>query len=226
VTLLAQALAVAEKDLRIEIRDRSAVNTLVPFAGTLLVLFGLAFGPGREALRQAAPSVLWLAVLFAGVLALRASMEVETQDDALDGLVLSPADRLAIYLGKTAAVSTELIVLEAVTLLGSWYLFDLAPPAGIWIVLVAFVAGTVAFVALGVLFAVLSTRSRAREALFPVLLLPVSVPVLLGGVRSTQLAVDRSSGGEAVSWLGLLVVFAAVSVAAGCLVFEHLLEDG
>jgi heme exporter protein B len=222
--LVSQTLAIAGKDLRVEARDRNAVNTLVPFAGTLLVLFGLAFGPGRDALRAAAPAVLWLAVLFAGVLALRESFEAETADDALEGLVLSPVDRLAIYLGKTVAVSIELVALEALTLLGSLYLFDLAPPADALVVLAAFVAGTVAFVALGSLFATLATRARAREALFPMLLLPVSVPVLLGGVRSTQLAV-QGAGAQALSWLGLLAVFAAVSVAAGCLVFEHLLED-
>jgi heme exporter protein B len=221
---LSQAGAVAGKDLRIELRDRNAANTLVPFAATLLVLFGLAFGPGRDALRAAAPAVLWLAVLFAGVLALRSSMEIETDDGALEGLVLSPVDRLAVYLGKTIAVSAELVALELLTLAGSWFLFDLSPPDDPLVVLVAFLVGTVAFVAVGLVFAVLAARSRAREALFPMLLLPASVPVLLAGVRSTQLAVAGSAV-EARSWLGLLGVFAAVALAAGSLVFEHALED-
>jgi heme exporter protein B len=222
--LVAQTAAVAGKDLRIELRDRNAVNTLAPFAGTLLILFGLAFGPGRDGLRASAPAVLWLAVLFAGVLALRSSLEIETKDGALEGLVLSPVDPLAVYLGKTIAVSIELFALELVTLIGSWFLFDLSPPVDGIALLAAFLVGTVGFVAIGLVFAVLAARSRAREALFPVLLLPASIPVLLGGMRSTQLAV-LGSGAEARSWLALLAAFAAVALASGCIVFEHVLED-
>jgi heme exporter protein B len=187
------------------------------------VVFGLAFGPGRTALRSAAPALLWLAVLFAGVLALRRSFEAETEDAALEGLVLAPADRTAIYVGKVLAVSVQLIGLEAVTLFGTTFLFGLAP-ADLPLVLGAFALGTVGLAAIGTLFGALAVRAQAREALFPLLLLPLSIPLLLAGIRATELAMSGPTGGAA-SWIGLLGAFAAFSVSAGLLAFEHLVED-
>jgi heme exporter protein B len=219
-----QAWAVGLKDLRVEVRGREVTNTIVPFAATLLVVLGLAFGPGRIALRSAAPALLWLAILFAGVLALRRSFEAETEDGALEGLALSPADRTAIYAGKVLAVSLQLIGLEALTLLGTAFLFGLAP-SDLPLVLGAFVLGTVALAAIGTLFGALAVRARAREALFPLLLLPVSIPVLLAGIRATELAMGGPTTSGAGSWMGLLGAFASLSVSAGFLAFEHLVED-
>src|SRR5437867_12728069 len=112
MTLLGQAGAIAGKDLRIEVRGRYAVGLIVPFAGTLLIAFGLSLGPGRTLLRETAPGLLWLAMLFASVLAFRRSYESEGEDGALEGLVLSPVDRAAVFLGKAAAVAAQLLVLE------------------------------------------------------------------------------------------------------------------
>src|SRR5919197_6106681 len=98
----------AAKDLRIEVRGRYALASLVPFAGTVLIAFGLSLGPGRTLLRQTAPGLLWLAVLFASVLAVRRAYEVEAEDGALEGLALAPVDRAALFLGKAAAVAVQL----------------------------------------------------------------------------------------------------------------------
>src|SRR5205807_6014069 len=117
VRLARESLAMAAKDLRIEIRGRYAVGTVLPFAGTLLIAFGLSLGPGRALLRETAPGLLWLAVLFAAVLAFRRSYEAEGEDGALEGLVLSPIDRAAIFLGKSVAVAAQLIALEAAVIL-------------------------------------------------------------------------------------------------------------
>lgn len=218
-----QAWAVTLKDLRIEVRGREVVNSIVPFAATLLVVFGLAFGPGRAALQAAAPALLWLAVLFAGVLALGRSFEAEADDGALEGLVLAPADRSAIFAGKVLAVSVQLVVLEALTFLGTAFLFDLTPRDAL-VVVAALLLGTLGLAGIGTLFGALASRARARQALFPLLLLPLAVPMLLAGVRTTQLAVTGPTG-EAASWLGLLLAFAAISVSAGALGIEHLMED-
>ncbi|MGH9168387.1 MAG: heme exporter protein CcmB [Acidimicrobiia bacterium] len=218
-----QAWAVTLKDLRIEVRGREVLNSIVPFAGTLLVVFGLAFGPGRAALQVAAPALLWLAVLFAGVLALGRSFEAETEDGALEGLVLAPAERSAIFAGKVLAVSVQLAVLEALTFLGTAFLFDLTPRDGL-VVVAALLLGTLGLAGIGTLFGALASRAQARQALFPLLLLPLAAPVLLAGVRTTQLAVTGPTG-EAGSWLGLLLAFAAISVSAGALGIEHLMED-
>jgi len=224
VSVLGGAAAVAAKDLRIEVRGRYALGSLVPFAGTLLIAFGLSLGPGRTLLRETAPGLLWLAVLFASVLAFRRSYESEGEDGALEGLLLAPVDRASIFLGKAAAVTAQLLALEAIVLVLVAALFDLPLGHAPAVVAGAFVLGTVGLAAVGSLFGVLTESARAREAVFPLLVLPLATPILVAGVKATALA-TAGRAGEAGSWLGLLLAFDAVFVAAGTLVFGYLLED-
>jgi heme exporter protein CcmB len=224
MTLLRQCLAVAAKDLRIEARGRSALGAALPFAGTLLIAFGLSLGPGRTLLQQTAPGLLWLSVLFASVLAFRQAYQTEGEDGALEGLLLAPIDRAAVFLGKAAAVTAELFVLEAVVVALVAVQFDLSLGHAPWTLVAAFALGTVGLAAVGSLFGVLSESPRAREAVFPLLVLPVAIPVLIAGVKATELATTVRAG-DAGQWLGLLVAFDAVVLGVGTLVFGHLLED-
>jgi heme exporter protein B len=224
MTLLRQAGAVAAKDLRIELRGRHAAGAVLPFAATLLLVFGLSLGPGRSLLQQTAPALLWLAVLFASVLSFRQAYEIEGEDGALEGLVLSPVDKAAVFLGKAAAVALGLVVLEVVALLLVGGLFGLSVVSDPAVMVAAFALGTVGLAAVGSLFGVLNETPRARESVFPLLVLPLATPVLIAGVRATSLAA-AGQGGQAGGWLGLLVAFDLVFVAAGTLVFGFLLED-
>src|ERR671931_936381 len=104
MTLLRQAVAVAAKDLRLEVRGRRTIGAAAPFAATMLLSFGLALGPGRSLLQAAAPGLLWLAVLFASVVAFGQSYRAEAEDDALEGFVLGRIDDAAVFLGEAAAV--------------------------------------------------------------------------------------------------------------------------
>jgi heme exporter protein B len=223
MTLVRQTLAVAAKDLRIEVRGRHALAAVLPFAATLLVALGLSLGPGRALLQRTAPALLWVAVLFAAVLASRQAYRVEAEDDALEGLILSPVDRAAVFLGKAAGVTVQLLLLEAVVLGLVTLLFDLSLGAAPAALVAVFLLGTVGLAAVGSLFGVLSTAPRARETVLPLLILPLATPVLLAGVRATEMA--TSGAGDAASWLGLLVAFDAIFLAVGTLVFGSLLED-
>ena len=222
--LARESMAVAAKDLRIEIRGRYAAGTVLPFAATLLIAFGLSIGPGRTLLRATAPGLLWLAVLFASVLAFRRSYEAEGEDGALEGLVLSPFDRAAIFLGKALAVAAQLLALEAVVVLLVSALFDVSFARDAGVTAAAFALGTVGLAAVGSLFGVLTESARAREAVFPLLVLPLTVPVLIAGVKATAIATTGSGGGVG-GWLSLLAAFDVVFLAAGTLVFGSLLED-
>jgi len=214
----------AAKDLRIEVRGRYGIGVVLPFAATLLIAFGLSLGPGRTLLRDTAPGLLWLAMLFASVLAFRRSYESEGEDGALEGLLLSPVDRAAVFLGKAAAVAVQLVVLEVLVVLLVAGLFGLSLAQRPVQLAGALVLGTIGLAAVGSLFGVLSESPRAREAVFPLLVLPLATPVLVAGVKATELA-TTGPGGEAGSWLGLLVAFDLVFLAAGTLVFGYLLED-
>ncbi len=224
MTLLREAAAVAGKDLRIEVRGRHALGAVLPFSATLLIVFGLSLGPGRTLLQQTAPGLLWLAVLFGSVLSFRSAYQAEGEDGALEGLTLSPVDRAAVFLGKAAAVAVQLWALEVVVVLLVSGLFGLSLGRDPAALAGALLLGTVGLSAVGSLFGVLEESPRAREALVPLLVLPLAVPVLLGGVKATALAA-AGRGGEALSWLGLLVAFDAVFLATGTLVFGYLLED-
>lgn len=224
MTLVRQSAVVARKDLLIEVRGRYAFGAVLPFAGTLLVAFGLSLGPGRTLLQETAPGLLWLAVLFASVLSFRQAYQSESEDGALEGLTLAPVDKASIFLGKAAAVAVQLLVLEAAVLVLVAVLFDLSLGDRPGLLGAAFVLGTIGLAAVGSLFGVLSESPRAREAVFPLLVLPLATPVLLAGVRATAVATGTGSGSIG-GWLGLLVAFDLVLLAAGTLVFGHLLED-
>ncbi|HZD18824.1 MAG TPA: heme exporter protein CcmB [Actinomycetota bacterium] len=221
--MIRDAIVVARKDLRLELRGHRAVNALVPFVGAALLLFGFAFGPGRAQLQAVAPGLLWLATLFAGVLALRASFDAELEDGALDELVLAAVDPAGIYLGKVGALVLELLALQILTMLAAAALFGLGTPGSIPALLAISTAGVVGFGAVGATFAALASRARAREALLPVLLLPLATPVLIGAVRATQ-EVLASELDAAWTWVGLLVAFASLAVAGGVLSARWVLE--
>ena len=223
MTFLRQALAIAGKDLRIEARGRQALGTLLPFAGTLLVAFGFAFGPGQAILRRTAPGLLWVAVLFASVMAARRAYQTESEDGALEGLMLAPVDRAAVYLGKLAAIVVELLALVVVVWVLVVVLFDLAFARPL-VLLASFALGVVGLAAVGGLFGVVAEAARTREAVFPLLVLPLVTPVLIAGVRATDLAATGAPA-EAASWLGLLLAFDVAFVSLGLLVFGPLLEE-
>jgi heme exporter protein B len=224
VRMLRHAGAMAAKDLRIQVRTRYGLSAVLPFAGTLLVAFGLSLGPGRSVLEGAAPGLLWLAVLFASVLSFHQAYQVESEDGAMEGLVLSPFDRAGIFLGKAAGVAAELIALEAAVVLLVATLFGLSLGRAPAVLAAAFVLGTVGLSAIGSLLGVLTESPRTREALVPMLILPLATPVLVAGVKATQLAIAGRAG-EAGSWLGLLVAFDIVFLSVGTIVFGQLLED-
>ncbi len=219
-----QTAAVAGKDLRIEVRGRYALGAVFPFAATLLVSFGLSLGPGRTFLQQTAPGLLWMAVMFAAVLSSRRAYESEAEDGALEGLLLAPVDKAAVYLGKVLAISAQLLVLEALVLALTAALFDLSLGGDVGRLAAGFVLGTLGLAGVGALFGVLDVSARAREAVFPLLVLPLAAPVLVAGVKTTALATGVGLP-DAGGWLGLLVAFDVMIVAAGTLVYGHLLED-
>jgi heme exporter protein B len=212
--------AVAGKDLRVEVRGRHGLAAAVPFAATLLISVGMALGPGRRLVEAAAPALLWIAILFSAVLASRQSYLVEMEDGALEGLVLSPADRGGLYLGKLLAVATQLLVIEALVLAGVTLLFDVAPRSP-GLLVAGFGLGTLGLAAVGALFGALGW---SRPSILPLLVLPLATPVLLAEIRITELAL-AGGGGEVGSWLGLMAAFDVVVGTLGFLAFDHVLED-
>ncbi len=217
------ALLVAGKDLRLELRSRVALNQVVPFALLVLVLFAFALDPDRGLLEKATPGLYWVAVLFSGLLALQRSFAVEAADGNRDMLRLSGLDPAGIYLGKVLAVSVQLLTLEVLLLVGVAVLYT--THLGGWPLLVATVlVATAGIAAAGTLYGVVAAGLRVRETLLPLLLLPVLAPVLIGSTRAFEAALGGTPS-EGWPWVGLMGVFAVLYVVAGVLGFGPLLEE-
>jgi heme exporter protein B len=221
---LRAAQAIVVKDLRTEVRSRSALSTVLPFAVTMLLAFGFALGPDRLLLAQTAPGLLWLAALFASVELCHRSYQNEAANGALEGLLLSPVDKGAVYLGKAAAAFVQLIVLMAVTTGIVIVLFGLPVGPAPALLLLTAVLGIAGLSTLGSLLGLLAVRSRSRQAALPVLVLPLVSPVIIAATRATADLTQGTTAGIS-GWLSLLVAFDAAYLAAGYIVFGHLLED-
>lgn len=219
------ALAIARKDALSELRGRHATVSTLFFAALVLLLFGFALGPDSRRLTEAAPGLLWLAIVFAGLLAVGRLHLVETEDGALEQLALYPIERRAIYAGKALAGSGVMLVLGGVLLPAVAILYGIDLTAAALPLLATLVLGTVGFAAVGTLYAGLTVRMRAREVMLPLLMLPVVAPLLLAAVQATGAALAGDPFGEQASWLQLLVVFDVVMIIAGGATYRFLLEE-
>ena len=214
----------AWKDLLTERRSKETLNALLFFALALLFVFQFALDADRERLAVVLPGLLWLAFILSGMLGLGRVFLVERENDCWEGLLLAPGDKSAIYLGKLAGSLALMLVVETIVLALFTLFFnvDLAPVLPALALVIAL--GTLGFCAVGTLFAAMTAQVRARELLFPVLLLPVLVPVLLGTVKVTEALLLREPLADVAHWFSLLVAADVIYVVTGLLTFDAILE--
>jgi heme exporter protein B len=223
VSFVREISLVSGKDLRVEVRSRVLLSQVLPFAGIVLLLFAFALDPDRGVLERVAPGLFWVAVLLAGLLAVGRSMALESANGTRDALRLSGIDPGAIYLGKTAAVLVELLVLDVLLGAGVMVLYDLSLGAVAPLVL-ATLAATIGLAATGTLYGMLTAGLRVRETLLPLLVLPALTPVMLGGTRAWEASIAGAPS-EAWPWVALLSAFAVIVTAAGVAAAGPLLEE-
>ncbi len=220
---LAQALAVAVKDLRAELRSRDAVSGSLVFALLVVVIFNFAFDLEGEMSEVAGPGVLWVAIALAGMMGLGHVFAKEREQGGLQGLLLTPTDRSAIFLGKVAAALLLTFALE-LFLLPLFAVFADVSVLSLGLMVVV-VLGTVGFVTVGTLFSAMAVTTRSRELLLPLLLLPVAAPLLIAAVEGTRVVLDGEPWGELLPALGVLAAFDAVFVALCPFLFEYVMEE-
>jgi heme exporter protein B len=224
VTYARRAWIVLWKDAVTERRSKETLNALFFFALLLLFVFQFTLGADRERLSAALPGLLWLGFVLSGIVGLGRTFLAERENDCLEGLLLTPGDKSAIYLGKVAGNVGLMLAVEAI-LLALFALFFNIDVLGVLPALAAVVLlGTIGFAAVGTLFAAMTAHVRARELLFPVLLLPVQVPVLLACVKATEAVLLGEPLGSVANWLKLLAAADAVFLVTGLLTFDALLE--
>jgi heme exporter protein B len=221
----AVALSIARKDARAELRGRQATVSTLFFAALVLLLFGFALGPDARRLADAAPGLLWLAIVFGSLLTVTRLHQLETEDDALDELARYPVERYAIYLGKALAGLAAVLVLGGVLLPVVAILYGISL-GDAWPALVAtLLLGAIGLAAVGTFYAGVTVRMAAREVMLPLLMLPVVAPLLLAAVKATTAALAGNPLGDLGAWLQLLAAFDLVMIVAGAATYGYLLED-
>ncbi len=213
------------KDLQIEFRTKETLAALLLLGLLTLVVLSFAFDPTSELRVEAAPGALWVAVIFAGVLGLNRSFLAERDNDCLQGLLLCPVDRGTIYLAKTAGNFLFMVVAQLMIVPIFVFFFNLPVSAALGGVFLSLVLGLLGFAAIGTLFAAIAVRTRAREVMLPLLLLPLAVPLFIAGVKVTGRLLAGKPLADVAPWLNLMLGFDVIFLVVGWLVFEYAVEE-
>lgn len=215
--------AIVAKDVAAELRSKETLSSMFIFALLVVVMFNFAFELRVDNVRQIAPGVLWVAFAFAGVLGFNRSFVLERENGCIEGLMLLPVERSTIYLGKFLGNVLFMLIAEALILPIFSVLFDLSilHPL-LWLVVAL---GTVGLAAAGTFLAAMAVNTRAREIMLPILLFPVTVPVMIAATKATGQILDGRPVAELYAWLRLLLAFNLVFTLLAFLGFEYVLEE-
>jgi len=223
---LTTAFLILKKDFAIEVKSREIVYTTLLFAMSCILVFSLTFVIEGQPLLDAAAGIVWIAVAFSGTLALGRTFERERYAETLRALLLAPAPRSAIYVGKLLGIvalllATEVLIVPLVAFLFQADLFSQLPLLSVLLIL-----GTIGFAAVGTLFAAMLVRARTRDVLLPILLYPITVPVMIAGVRGTSaLLQETPEEALAVMWIAILASFDVVFITLALWTFEPLMTE-
>ena len=220
------ALLVLRKDFAIERKSFEVLTTTLFFAVSCVLIFAFALIKEGQAPEDAAAGILWIAIAFSGTLALGRTFERERYGETLRALLLSPAPRPAIYVGKLLGMLALMGVAELVLVPLIAFLFDAALFARPLLLLALLATGTLGFACVGTLFAAMLVRARSRDVLLPILLYPITIPVIIAGVRGTAaLLAAPPDEAMATMWIGILVAFDVVFVTLALWTFEPLMTE-
>jgi heme exporter protein CcmB len=226
VSFFSVAWLVLKKDVAIEVKSREILYTTLLFAVSCVLVFSFAFVSEGQPIAHAAEGCLWIAVLFAGTLALGRTFERERYGETLRALLLAPAPRPAIYVGKLMGIVALLLVAELLLVPLIALMFQAELFARPLLLLLLLVLGTIGFAGVGTLFAAMLVRARTRDVLLPILLQPITVPVMIGGVLGTS-ALLQTPPDETVAamWIAVLAAFDVVFLVLALWTFEPLMTE-
>ena len=220
------ALLVLKKDFAIEAKSGEILYTTLFFAISCVLIFAMAFVKEGEPVEGAGAGILWIAVFFAGNLALGRTFERERYGETLRALLLAPAPRAAIYLGKLLGIVLLLLLTEAFLVPAVAFLFRAPLFARPLLMAVLLILGTIGFSAVGTLFAAMLVRTRTRDAMLPILLYPITIPVIIAGVLGTSALLQTPANEPmATLWIAVLVSFDVVFVTLALWMFEPLMTE-
>jgi heme exporter protein B len=218
--------AIFRKDLLIELRTKDSLVSMLFFGIVVLVVFNFAMESLRASIHSAVPGILWVAFAFSGTLGLNRTFAAEKENSCLQGLLMIPADRGVIYLGKMLAATVFMLIAETILFVLSLIFFNLAV---FWVQIpylaLVFLIGTLGFTAVGTLLSAISVNTKLREVLLPIILFPVILPILVNAVEATNIILNTSDYTAIKQPLAFMSIFTIVFGTVACVLFEYVLED-
>ena len=217
-------LAIAHKDLAAEFRSRELLSAMLVFSMLVILIFNFALELDVKVRQSVTAGVLWTTFAFAGTLGLNRSMAVEKDRGCMDGLLLAPVDRSAIFFGKAISNLVFMLVVEAIVvpmyamLYNETRIFQLE-------VIGVLLLGSIGYIAVGTLLSAMSVQTRTRDVLLPILLFPVAVPVLLASVKASGGIVAGLPFEDYVTPLNLLIVYDVIFIAVSYMIFDFVVEE-
>jgi len=221
-SLWSLTLATLAKDIRLEWRSKDALNSMLFFSLLVVVIFSFSFDPTAEESRQIAGGLVWVAFLFAAVVALNQTWARELRNQVLDAYRVSPAPANSLFLAKALGNFIFVILLEALMTPLFIVFYNLRALGPAWQLIPVGILGTWALVVNGTFFAALSVRTRSREIMLPLLLFPISIPAIQGMVEATRILL--AGDGSARFWIVLLLTYDVVFTTACLALFETVLQ--
>lgn len=211
------------KDLVAELRSRELLGAMLVFALLVILIFNFALELDMRARETVTAGVLWVTFAFAGTLGLNRSMAMEKDRGCLDGLLLAPVDRSAIYFGKALANLVFMLVVEAIILptYSILYNINLFRPGLIMVILL----GSIGYAVVGTLLSAMAVQARTRDILLPILLFPVILPVLINAVRASAGVLQGLPMAEIMPWVNTLIVYDIIFLAVAYMVFDYVVEE-
>jgi heme exporter protein B len=215
--------AVIWKDLTAEWRTRENLTAMLVFALLTVLIFNFALELDIQAQESLSAGILWVTFVFAGTIGLNRSLALEKDRGCLDGLLLAPVDRSVIYFGKVIGNMIFLVLVELIVLPIYSFLFQVPvfQPGFLLVVLL----GSFGYVAVGTLLATMVIQVRTRDILLPILLFPLTLPVVIAAVKASQGFLELLSFSEVSTWLNLLVVYDLIFFAVAFMVFDYVVEE-
>ena len=222
-SFLKATFAIVWKDLAAELRSRELFSAMLVFSLLVILIFNFALELDIKTRQSVTAGVLWVTFAFAGTLGLNRSMAIEKDRGCLDGLLLAPVDRTAIYFGKALSNLVFMLIVEAIVLPVYSFLYDinLFKPGLLLVILL----GSIGYTVVGTLLASMSVQARTRDVLLPILHLPVAIPVLIAAVKASGGYLTGDAYSSILPWINLLVVYDVIFVAIAYMVFDFVVEE-
>ncbi|MEC9491233.1 MULTISPECIES: heme exporter protein CcmB [Flexistipes] len=216
---------IVEKDLLLELKSKEVVVSMLLFSLLVVIVFSFIFEPGAAYKDNLVGGILWMAIIFSGVLGLNKSMLNEITGGNLNALLLAPVDRSAVFFGKVFSNFLFLIIMEIITVPIFMVFYNINIFANSLMSIVVLALGTYGFAVLGTLFSLISVKTKTREIMLPLLLLPLMIPIILAGIQCMNIYILGEDVAESYKWLKLIGAFDVIFTAVIFAIFDYIVEE-